>query len=529
MRRRSVPVALAGIGLFATLAGCGSGSGGGSGSGVILGTTDPVTAVDPAGSYDFGSWNIQYNIFQRLMQVPPNGTKPVPDAAKSCTYTNAKTVTCVLRSGLKFSNGDPLTSAAVKYSFQRNIAINNPNGSAVLLAAVADSSNPKKPKLKAGAITTPSPTKVVFHLNAPDQTFMQLLTTATTSIVDPKVFPADKLLPDPKAIGSGPYTLAQYQAGQQAVFQANPKYQGPDAPKTKRIYVQYFNDPAPLKQAVSSGQVDIAWRTLSPTDLNDLAKSSKVSVIKGNGSEFRYWVWDLGTKVGKQAAVRQAAAYLIDRKAIAKNAYDGTVTPAYSIVPPGFSGQKDSFKQRYGTKPNVAKAKAVLKAAHVKTPVPVKLGYTPSHYGPNAVDEADQLKGELNSSGLFKATTESAEWTQYQTLYKQGAYDLYILGWYPDYLDADDYLTPFIRNGGFYANHYKNATVNKLLDQERATTNKAKRAQILGHLQDIVARDVPIIPSWDGKNVAVTGKGVQGVKQTLDPTYIFRFWLISKK
>jgi peptide/nickel transport system substrate-binding protein len=522
--------------LAAALAGCGSGGsngGGGAGGGAtgsfILGTTDPVTAVDPAGSYDFGSWEIQYNIFQQLMHVPAGQSQPQPDAAKSCTYDNAKQITCKLRSGLHFSNGDALTSSDVKYSFERNIAINNPNGSAVLLGAITDSSDANHPKLAVGAIDTPNDTTVVFHLNQPDQTFMQVLTSATSSIVDEQVYPKDKLLPDAKAIGSGPYVLSQYKAGEQAVYTANSKYQGPDTPKTRQIFVQYFNDPAPLKQAIDSDQIDIAWRTLSPTDLNDLSTNSNVNVIHGQGSEFRYWVWDLGTKAGKQLAVRQAAAQLIDRDAIAKNAYDGTVKPAYSIVPPGFGGQKDSFKQMYGAQPSVSKAKAILQKAGVKTPVPVRLGYTPTHYGPNTVDEADEFKSELNSSGLFKATVASAEWTQYQTLEKQGAYDLYILGWYPDYLDADDYLSPFIRDGGFYANHYHNAKVNKLLDAELATTNKAKRDQIFGQLQDIVAHDVPLIPSWNGQNVAVAGTDMQGVAATLDPTYIFRFWMISKK
>ncbi|MGH3508906.1 MAG: ABC transporter substrate-binding protein [Nocardioidaceae bacterium] len=531
-------MALASAGILAAgLAGCGSGSGSNNGTGntaggpsgsFILGTTDPVTAVDPAGSYDFGSWNIQYNIFQQLMDVPAGQSTPQPDAAKSCAYSDPQTIKCVLRPNLKFSNGDALTSADVKYSFERNIAINNPNGSAVLLGSITDATNADHPKLAANAIETPDPSTVIFHLNRPDQTFLSVLTTATASIVDQQVYPADKLLPDAKAIGSGPYTLAQYQAGQQAVFQANPNYQGPNTPKTKQVFVSYFNDPAPLKQAVESGQVDIAWRTLSPTDLNDLQSSGKVDVIHGQGSEFRYWVFDLGTKVGKQLAIRQAVAQLIDRNAISKNAYDGTVKPAYSIVPPGFAGQKDSFKTRYGA-PSVDKAKAILQAAGIKTPIAIKLGYTPTHYGPNAVDEANELKTELTNSGLFTVSVDDAEWTQYQTLYKQGAYDLYILGWYPDFLDADDYLTPFIRDGGFFANHYSNKTVDKLLDQELGETDASKRSQIIGQLQDIVARDVPLVPSWDGQNVAVASKSMQGVSDTLDPTYIFRFWMISKK
>jgi peptide/nickel transport system substrate-binding protein len=533
-RRGLLAIASASV-LVAGLAACGGGgsgdgNGGGGGGGAasgepwILGTTETVTAMDPAGSYDFGSWNLQYNIFEQLMSIPAGESDPVGDAAESCAYDDPQTVTCTLRDGLKFSNGDELTSSDVKFSMERNIAIADPNGSSVLLGQITD---PDTNTLAEGAIETPDDTTVVFHLNQPDTTFLKLLTTATTSIVDEDVFPADKLLDDDKVIGSGPFKLSQYKAGEQAVLEANDSYDGPRKPSSPQIFVQYFSDPAPLKQAIQSQQVDVAWRTLSPTDLNDLEGADGVQVIRGEGSEFRYWVFQLANKTVKDKAVRQAVAQLIDRDAIAKNAYDGSVQPAYSIVPPGFGGQKDSFQEKYG-EPSVDAAKKLLSDAGVKTPINLTLGYTPTHYGPNAVDEANELSAQLNQSGLFKVKTQDAEWEEYQTLYKQGAYDLFILGWYPDILDADNYLTPFVRDGGFYANNYSNPQVNKLLDQELAETDTAKREEIIGQLQDIVAEDVPLVPSWNGQNVAVATDKMSGVEETLDPTYIFRFWGISK-
>ena len=540
MNRRRGLLAVASAGLMvASLAACGSDSGNGNGNGSennassgeswILGTTETVTAMDPAGSYDFGSWNLQYNIFEQLVSIPAGATDPQGDAADSCQYDDPQQITCTLRAGLKFSNGHDLTSSDVKFSFERNIAIADPNGSSVLLGSITDSTNPDKPKLADGAIETPDDTTVIFHLNKPDTTFLKVLTSATSSIVDEELFPADKLLADDQVVGSGPYKLSQYKAGEQAVLEANETYDGPRAPKAPQVFVQYFSDPAPLKQAIDSGQVDIAWRTLSPTDLNDLEGSDNVDVIKGEGSEFRYWVWQLNNKVAKDQATRQAVAQIIDRDAIAKDSYDGTVKPSYSIVPPGFGGQKDSFEEAYGATPDVTAAKQTLADAGIKTPVELTLGYTPTHYGPNAVDEATQLAAQLNDSGLFKVKTQDAEWEEYQNLYKQGAYDLFILGWYPDFLDADNYLTPFLRDGGFYANGYSNPQVNKLLDEELAETDTAKREDMIGQLQDITAEDVPLIPSWNGQNVAVATKKMQGVAETLDPTYIFRFWTISKQ
>jgi peptide/nickel transport system substrate-binding protein len=524
--------------LAAALAACGSsnssggdtgGSAQGEGQPWILGTTDTVTALDPAGSYDLGSSTLEYNLYQTLLTVPPNSTKIVGDAAKSCTYNDPKTLTCTLNAGEKFSNGDPLTSEDVKYSFERAIKIQDANGAAIyLLGSITSTDKKGVVTLNKGAIETPDPQTVVFHLDHPDTTFQYVLTyPGAAAIVDHKVFPADKKLPDDQIIGSGPYKLSQYKSGDQATLELNSNYTGPNKGGASQVFVKYYSEPSALKLAVQNGEVNVAWRSLAPTDIASLKSDSNVTVATGKGSEIRYWVWNLNNGIGKQAAVRQAAAQVFDREAIAKNAYDGTVDPLYSIVPPGYGGQKDSFKETYGA-PDTAKAKQILQAAGVKTPVPLTVGWTPTHYGPNAEDEANEVQRQLEASGLFKVTLKSTEWEQYQTIYKQGAYDLWLLGWFPDYPDADDYLSPFMVDGGFFANGYKNAQVDKLVAQEQGTSDQATREKIFGQLQDIAAKDVPFIPSWVGQNTAVYGQGMSGVESTLDPSFIFRFWLVSK-
>lgn len=531
MIRKKKLTALAGTAaLVASLSACGAvddalDDEGASGD-LKLGTTEVVTALDPAGSYDFGSWNLQYAIYQQLLAIPPGETEPEGDAAESCEYDDAKTVTCKLEEGLKFSNGHDLTSSDVKFSFERNIKIADPNGSSVLLAQLSNGDE-KAPAMNANAIETPDDTTVVFHLNAEDTTFLKLLSTATTSIVDEELFPADKLLADDKVIGSGPYAATQYKAGDQAVLEANDEYSGTKEPESQRIFITYFDQSAALKTAIENKDVDVAWRTMSPQEINDLSNTDGVEVITGEGSEFRYWVWQFGTAIGKNPAIRQAAAHIIDRDAISERAYDGTVAPAYSIVPPGFGGHKESFKELY-PQPDPAAAKAVLDQAGVKTPVNLTLGWNPDHYGPNTVDEATELKNQLEASGLFKVKMESAPWEEYQDLYKENAYDLFILGWYPDILDADNYLSPFIKDGGFFQNNYSSQEVNGLIAEELAETDTAAREDLIGQLQDITAKDVPLIPSWVGENIAVAVDGVEGVEETLDPTYIFRLWMVSK-
>jgi peptide/nickel transport system substrate-binding protein len=534
-RRGLLAIASAGV-LAASLAACGgddgdNGGGGGAAQGesYILGTTDTVTALDPAGSYDLGSSTLEYNLYQTLMTVPPNSNEIVGDAAESCEYDDPQTLTCTLKEGLKFSNGNDLTSSDVKYSFERSIQIQDPNGAAIyLLGSITEEAADGTVTLNEGAIETPDDTTVVFHLDKPDTTFQYVITyPGAAAIVDEETFPADTKLADDEIIGSGPYKLSQYKAGEQAVLEINEEYTGENTGQAPQVFVKYYSEPSALKLAVENGEVDIAWRNLSPTDLNDLKGNSDVTVATGEGSEIRYWVWRVDGAVGKQAAVRQAAAQVFDREAIADAAYDGTVEPLYSTVPPGYAGQKDAFMEAYG-EPDAAKAKQILTDAGIQTPVNLTVGWTPTHYGPNAEDEANEVKRQLDESGLFKVTLKSTEWEQYQTLYKEGAYDLFHLGWFPDYPDTDDYLSVFLVDGGFFQNGYTNAEVNQLVADEQGTDDQAAREDAFGKLQDITARDVPLIPSWVGPNVGVYGAGIEGVEDTLDPAFIFRFWLVSK-
>lgn len=507
----------------------GSGDGDSASAPITIGTTDTVTAVDPAGSYDLGSSTLQYNIFQTLVTIPAGENLPQGDAAESCTYDDPQTLTCTMKEGLTFSNGNELTASDVKFSLERSINIGDPNGAAIyLLGSIGTTGKDGVLKVDPDAIEVPDDTTVIFHLNKPDTTFQYVLTyPGSGAIVDEETAPPTEKMADADVIGSGPYEMADYKAGELATLEKNDAYQGDNEGKAPQIFVNYYQDPGALKLAVEDGDVDVAWRSLSPTDINDLEGNDAVTVAKGEGSEIRYWVWRVDDGAGTEAAVRQAAAQVMDRQSISDTAYDGTVDPLYSIVPPGLAGSTTAFQDKYGD-PSVDAAKQILDDAGVSTPVKITMGYTPTHYGPNAIDEATELSRQLEESGLFTVELKSAEWEQYQTIYKEGAYDLWQLGWFPDFLDADNYLAPFIVDGGFFQNGYSNSEVNDLVAEEQGTTDQATREDVFGQLQTIVAEDVPLMPSWVGQNVAVYGAGVEGVEETLDASFIFRLWTLSK-
>jgi peptide/nickel transport system substrate-binding protein len=427
------------------------------------------------------------------------------------------TYVCTLKPGQYFSNGDPVTGKDVVYSFQRVLKIKSPDGPASLLAAM------KSVSAKGNTVT--------FTLNGPDATWPYILTTAAGAIVDSKIFPFDKLLADSKVIGSGPYELASYTPNQLAEFTPNPHYGGADQLQNSKFIVKYEQDSSTLVSDAQQGTVDIAYRTLSPTQLDALKNSSGITLQEGKGIEIRYMVFNEklmpGANNAQRLAIRQAAAQLVNRQTIANAVYKQTVLPLYSIVPQGLNYATTALKAAYGAGPNATKAKATLQAAGVKTPVSLTLWYNVNHY--NDADLATELQRELNSSGLFKVKLQSSEWATYQNAALSNQYAFFLFGWFPDYPDADDYTGPFFPcKTAFLADHYCNPKVDQLIKQEEATTNKTQRARQFSQMQTILAHDVPVIPIWQGGQVAAVRNGVTGVASTLDPSYTFRFWLIGK-
>ena len=318
----------------------------------------------------------------------------------------------------------------------------------------------------------PDPKTVIFHLKEPDVTWPALLTAMSFAIVPSDVFPKDKLQPDAKVIGSGRYTVASYEPGQQTVLEKNPAYTGVDPAKNDRAIIQYFDKASALKLAVEQGDVDLAYRNLSPTDFDDLRNTSGVNVIGGKGIEIRYLVFNENLQPGandaQKLAIRRAAAYMIDRNAIVSNVYSGTVQPLYSMIPQGLDYAAEPFKDEYGASPNPTKAKSELQKAGVNTPVPLEIWWTPTHYGPVSGDEYAEIKHQLEDGGLFTVTLKSTEWDQYSEAALTDKYPQYQLGFFPDYPEPDDYASNLWGSQSFLNDHYSNPQVDKLLAQKEA-------------------------------------------------------------
>ncbi|MBK4346624.1 ABC transporter substrate-binding protein [Lacisediminihabitans changchengi] len=540
-RKRSL--ALLGVAAVAaiTLAGCSAGganSNNAASTPLTIGTTDKVTVLDPAGSYDNGSFAVQNQVFPFLFNTPYGSPDVQPDIAVSGDFTSPTEFTVKLKPNLKFANGDKLTSSDVKFTFDRDLKIADENGPSSLLYNLA-------------SVAAPDATTVVFTLKqANDQVFKQILSSPAGPIVDEQVFPADKLLSDNDIVKSnafaGQYTIKSYNFNNLISYKANPNYDGVlGKAKTDVVNVKYYTSQSNLKLDVQKGDVDVAFRSLSPTDVSSLEKEKNVTVYHGPGGEIRYFVFNFqtapyGTKTpdanpAKALAVRQAAADLVDRDALSKDVYKGTYSPLYSYVPDGLTGATTVLKDLYGNGkggPDESKAKKTLQDAGVTTPIKLDLQYNTDHYGESSSDEYAALKSELETGGLFSVNLQSTEYVQYSKDRKAGVYSVFQLGWFPDYSDADNYLTPFFYNPtdkeAFILNHYDNPTVDGLILKQGVTSDKAERAKIIEEIQADVAADLPTIPLLQGDQVAVAGKDVKGIKDTLDASFKFRYGALSK-
>lgn len=485
---------------------------------LVIGTTDSVqTTLDPAEAYDYLGVNIIQNLGEGLFAYEPGTANIVNRLAVSYTVSqDRKTWEIKIRTDAKFQDGSPLTAQDVVWSWERTIKLNQ--DPAFLIADLIE---------HAEAVDRST---IRVHLKEPfEETYVKaLLSTWVAFPVNPKTSPMEVVKP-PKTLDMiGPYVLQEWRPGEYMVLKANPNYYG-EKPKTPTVIIRFYKDPQSLRLAVERGEIDVAFRTLSPADVKDLLNNPRLQVVSGPGiAPIRYMVFNVNKEPFNNKLVRQAIAYLVDRNAIVNTVYMGRFAqPLYSMVPIGFLGHKDSFKEIYGDKPNVERAKQLLRQAGFSetNKLKMELWYTPIRYTPAEGDIASILKQNLEASGMIEVELKSADWATYRTLFREEKIAVWLLGWFPDFLDSDNYVRPFYHskaNGWLHVN-YANPEVDRLIEQQ-VLQPTSERLRTLARIQDIVAEDAPIIPLWQEGQYAVAQPNVKGI--VLDVSQIFRYYLI---
>ncbi|MEF9526406.1 MULTISPECIES: ABC transporter substrate-binding protein [Streptomyces] len=522
-RKRGLRRAAAIVSISALVTGCGilSPDGPEDEEPIVVGTTSAPSTLDPAASWD-GSWELFRNIYQTLLSYSSGATAPQPDAAEQCAFTDTsnRVYRCELREGLTFSNGDALDARAVKYSIDRIKDIDVNGGPAGLLGSLE-------------RVQAPSEREVVFHLNKPDATFPFVLATPAMSIVAPGDYPADALREGSGVVGSGPYTLKSYEDGERAELVRNDRYKGFAERQNKAVTVRYFKDSAGMVKALRDGDIQVTYRGLAADDVITLqgkeGKEEGLQLVEGTGTEISYLVFNPEDPWAGRKEVRQAVAQVIDRTVIAHEIYQDTVDPLYSMVPKGLTGHTTGFFDDYGD-PSIPKAREILRDADITEPVPLTLWYTTDRYGSETAKEFEEIKRQLDASGLFDVTLKSRPWKTYVAGYQKGEYPVFGRGWSPDFPDAENFIAPFVGEQNALGTPYLTPKITgDLLPRSRRESDRANVEREFEQAQQIMVNDARLLPLWQGKQYVAASTDISGAEQALDPSTIMMMWQLQRK
>jgi peptide/nickel transport system substrate-binding protein len=257
----------------------------------------------------------------------------------------------------------------------------------------------------------------------------------------------------------------------------------------------------------------------------DLEDNPDVTVIEGPGAYIRYICINATTEPFTDVRIKQALSLAIDRSEISDRVYLATHQPLYSMVPMGMEGHIDAFPER-----DLDAARALLTEAGYSegSPLEMDLWWTPAHYGDTEADVATVIKANFEETGMIKVSLQSAEWATYTDYFGPGTMPVFLLGWYPDYLDPDNYTWSFAHSeaaddlGIFYASDEMDA----LLEAAQTETDQAKRTDLYEQIQELWTTECPTIPFTQGALYVVTQKNVTGV--TLAPYMQLPYFLLSK-
>ncbi|MFG2540552.1 ABC transporter substrate-binding protein [Streptomyces sp. NPDC048511] len=515
--------AAAALASLSVLAGCGllSDSSSEADQKISVGTTSSPSTLDPAAAWD-GSWELMRNVFQTLVSFPTGSTSPEPDAAKECRFTDATSMAyrCTLRSGLKFSNGEKIDAEAVKYSIDRITKIKVKGGPAGLLGSL-------------DRVETKGDDTVVFHLSKADATFPFILATPAMSIVAPGDYPADSIRDDGKVTGSGPYVMDSYEPGNKAELTKNPSYKGFADRKNDAVTIRYFDDSTPMVKALKAKEIDATYRGLTAEEVIALEDNQEdnngLQIVESVGADIRFLVFNPKDPAAGKLPVRRAIAQLVDRDALVAKVYRGTAEPLYSMIPKGIAGHATSFFDSYGD-PDVAKAREILTRAGITEPVDMTLWYTTDRYGSSTAPEFAELKRQLEASGLFRITLKSAPWKSFQEGFNKGEYPVFGRGWFPDFPDPDNFVAPFVGQDSVTGTPYlTNEITQDLLPSARKESDRGAVSDQFKRAQEILVKDVRLLPLWQGKLYVAAGEDIGGGERALDPQTVMQMWELYRK
>jgi peptide/nickel transport system substrate-binding protein len=483
-RYRTLGAGAAVLALAAFAAGCGgssTSSSGSSGSGsastsstLVIANAVKVDTLDPeANSVNESIW-LDQNLYSRLLQPNATGTGLLPDLASSWTISkDGLTYTFHLRPDAKFSNGTPVTADDVVYSIDRSRKF--AGGWGFLLT-------PVKTITASGAHT------VVITLSQPHAPLLADLAMYAYSVVPENLVKSEgsKFFQHP--VGSGPFMVTSYNADSEVDLARNPHFYG-TKPKISKVKIMIVPNDNTRVLMLQSKKADIIENP--PGNLvSQINKSPDLSVKLFPSTRVDFVQLDEHFKPFKNAKVRQALNYAINRKTILQLAYQGHAVEGSSFMPYKMEFWNSSLKP-YPYDP--AKAKQLLAQAGYPHGFNTFLITVSGDVAGQA--EAIVLKSELAAVGI-NVSIQSYELLTAYDKEDNGHSQMGERYWTNDIIDPDEVATfgADCKGGANAFNSYWcSSTASNLVNQARAELDSSKRAQMYNQIQQIVYQESPFL------------------------------------
>ena len=306
-----------------------------------------LTTLDPHVGYDWQNWSVIKSIFDGLMDYKPGTTELEPDLAESYTVSDdGLTYTFKLRDGVKFHNGRVMTSADVKYSFERavNPATQSPGGGYFgMIAGYDDAAAGKTADLS--GVETPDDNTVIFHLTRPDATFLHLMAINFGYIVPKEEVEKSGADFGKMPVGTGAFKFVEWVPGQSITLERNKDYYKAGTPYLDKITFEFGQDPTVAVLRLKKGEIDIVGDGIPPAQFAEIQAdpANKDLIAEGDQLHTGYVTMNVTTPPFDNLKVRQAVNMAINKDRIVR-LINNRAAPANQALPPAMPGYNPDNK-----------------------------------------------------------------------------------------------------------------------------------------------------------------------------------------
>lgn len=441
----------------------------------------------------------------------------VPDLATEIKRSeDGLTYTFILNENVKFHNGQILSSTDVKYSIESVLfSIDK----AVAKAAAFYYQDGKERKPYVSSIETPDSKTVVIKLSKP---FLSLLSNLVPIAIIPQgTADIQKTTP----LGSGPFKFVRNEGQTLVELERFPDY-WEGAAKIDRLIVKIVKDANSVQAELKSGNTTMISlpTNLTADAMNTLNQDPNLKVEQFPGANFVYIGINVTSEPLNNVKVRQAIAFAINREAIVNDLIKKQAKVAYSLLPEESWAYSAKIKYDY----NPEKAKQLLDEAGFKDPdgdgpqmrFSKEISMTISA-GSTAISQFTQvIQQDLKAVGI-PVRLEPLERNTLLGNFSKGQYQMVTSSWvggnqdpifFKDLFHSANIPDASKNKPGFNRHRYSNPEFDKIISEAVDTVDREKAFKLYEQAQEIIARDLPLIPLWYPANMIVTQKFVGNIK-----------------